>query len=389
VLSAARRVRGILLAHDRIMSWGAPSEANSRLAAGISSQRREIEEAWLARIQKDVVKTPGVELTTLRNAMPDYLKALVTLLASPQDATLDLTGRQAWADVAREHGITRVRIGFDISQLVHEFIVLRQVIRELAVEPGPHRGEQEAALADLLDAAVVAALEAYVDARDYETRRAQAHNIAFLTHELRNPLSNATMAAGELKNHVAEKASRAMVVLERALARLTEMIDGVLLTQKFEAGKVEPHLADTTLGDIVEPALESARSVAARKGIAFQVSYDPAQAMRADRHLLSSAIENLADNAVKYTDSGRVQVAIDRKPGATVFHVRDTCHGLSPEELRTIFEPFRRGKTAKGGTGLGLAIARRAVEAHGGTIEAESPGPAGCHFWITLPDRPD
>jgi signal transduction histidine kinase len=373
----------------RSMSRGAPSEANSRLAVGISTHQREIEETWLARIQKDVVKTPGVELTTLRNAMPDYLKALVTLLASSQDATLDLTGRQAWADVAREHGVTRVRIGFDISQLIHEFIVLRQVIRELAVEPGPHRGEQEAALADLLDAAVVAAVQAYVDARDYETRRAQAHTIAFLTHELRNPLSSAMLAASELRNHVAEKVPRAMDVLERALARLTEMIDGVLLTQKLEAGKVEPHPADTTLGDIVEPALEAARGVAARKGIAFQVSYDPAQPIRADRRLLGSAIENLADNAVKYTDAGSVQVAIDRKPGATVLHVRDTCHGLSQEELQTIFEPFRRGRTAKDGTGLGLAIARRAVEAHGGTIEAESPGPAGCHFWITLPDRTD
>jgi signal transduction histidine kinase len=370
------------------MNRGAVSEANSRLAAAISAQRRAIEETWLARIQKDVVKTPGVELTTLRNAMPDYLDALVTLLGSSQDATLDLTGRQAWSDVAREHGVTRVRIGFDISQLIHEFIVLRQVIRELAVEPGPHRGEQEAALADLVDAAIVAAVQAYVDARDYETRRAQAHTIAFLTHELRNPLSSAMLAASELRNHVAE-APRAMGVLERGLARLTEMIDGVLLTEKLEAGKVEPQLAETTLGDIIEPALEAARGVAARKGIAFQVSYDPSQPIRADRRLLGSAIENLADNAVKYTDSGGVQIAVERKPSATVIHVRDTCHGLSPEELRTIFEPFRRGSTSKDGTGLGLAIARRAVEAHRGTIEAESAGPGGCHFWIILPDRTD
>jgi signal transduction histidine kinase len=62
--------------------------------------------------------------------------------------------------------------------------------------------------------------------------------------------------------------------------------------------------------------------------------------------------------------------------------------GISKEELQTVFEPFRRGTTDKAGTGLGLAIARRAVEAQGGSIGAESPGPHGCHFWIALPRHP-
>jgi len=78
-------------------------------------------------------------------------------------------------------------------------------------------------------------------------------------------------------------------------------------------------------------------------------------------------------------------VAEDRD-GFTV-HVRDTCDGISKEEIRTIFEPFNRGTTGKSGTGLGLAIARRAVEAQGGTIQVESGEPSGCHFWITLPKQ--
>jgi two-component system sensor histidine kinase ChiS len=70
-----------------------------------------------------------------------------------------------------------------------------------------------------------------------------------------------------------------------------------------------------------------------------------------------------------------------------LIHVRDTCHGLSSEELSTIFEPFRRGRTRKAGTGLGLSITRRAVEVQGGSVHAESPEPLGCHFWIELPQR--
>jgi signal transduction histidine kinase len=78
-------------------------------------------------------------------------------------------------------------------------------------------------------------------------------------------------------------------------------------------------------------------------------------------------------------------VAVSDNQGDLVVDVRDTCQGLSPEELKTIFEPFRRGRTHQAGTGLGLAIARRAVEAQGGNITAESSGTSGCHFQIRLP----
>ena len=93
----------------------------------------------------------------------------------------------------------------------------------------------------------------------------------------------------------------------------------------------------------------------------------------------------LADNAAKFTDRGRVEVMVEDDGDELIVHFRDTCQGLSPEELRTIFEPFERGATRKAGTGLGLAIARRAVEAQGGSIGAESPGQAGCHFWLRIP----
>ena len=73
------------------------------------------------------------------------------------------------------------------------------------------------------------------------------------------------------------------------------------------------------------------------------------------------------------------------RPDELVVDVRDTCPGISPEELRTIFEPFKRGRNAKGGTGLGLAIARRAAEAQGGSISAQSSSHAGCQFSIRLP----
>jgi hypothetical protein len=149
---------------------------NSALALRrvIDQNRSEVERRWLARVQQDIARTPGVELTQLRDGLSYYLAALVQLLCSGQRAAQLSTGvgaTSAWATVAREHGITRVRIGFDIAQLVHEFIVLRQVIREVAAEHGLIADGADALLSDILDAGISVAVQAYVDARDFDARR--------------------------------------------------------------------------------------------------------------------------------------------------------------------------------------------------------------------------
>jgi signal transduction histidine kinase len=356
-----------------------------RLGQTIAQHRREIERRWLQQVQADVARKPGVALTQLRDGMPDYLLALVDLFQRSDGQTVDLRAQEAWARVAREHGITRVRLGFDIGQLVHEFVVLRHVIRDVAGERGTRMDSAEALLADVLDAAINAAVQAYVEARDYEARRQQAESVAFLTHELRNPLSTAMLAAGRLSSRIPPDLGRTMAILERRHLRLGELIDGVLLTEKLEAGKMETHPRTVGLGELLEGALEAARSVAEQKGLVVRVRYDADREVLLDPVLTRSAIQNIIDNAVKYTDAGEVEVTADVRAGRLVVHVRDTCPGLSPEELRTIFEPFRRGATHKPGTGLGLAIARRAVEVQGGMVAAESPGPTGCHFSVTLP----
>src|SRR5438046_2810665 len=83
--------------------------------------------------------------------------------------------RRVWLKVAREHGVTRVRLGFDIGQLVREFVILRHVIRDVSVARGCGP-EVEAVLADVLDAAIGEAVAAYVEARDLEAQRKQAEH---------------------------------------------------------------------------------------------------------------------------------------------------------------------------------------------------------------------
>src|SRR6266496_2924396 len=357
-----------------------------RLGRLIEAAAPEIERRWLEQVQRDVAEAQGVELTQLRDGIPDYLSAMVRLLKAGDLGLLAGHAGSAWADVAREHGITRVRIGFDISQLIHEFVVLRRVIAEVAGRD-PDLANAKALIGEIVEAAIAVAVKAYVDARDIDARRTQAESIAFLTHELRNPLTTAVLTASRLRSQARPEDARLVETLLRNLGRLNELIDGVLLTQKLDAGQMVVTPSDVELGPLLDSALEAARKVAETKRLAFHVSYDPGLTARLDPELTRSAIANLVDNAVTYTDAGEVDVEVLDRRDEILVNVRDTCPGLSAEELRTIFDPFKRGRSAQRGTGLGLAIARRAVEAQGGSIHGESPGTTGCRFSITLPKR--
>jgi signal transduction histidine kinase len=370
----------------------APTAADDRqarvlLAGAIERRLADIESRWLDRVQEELVKSgKGVGPTELKNAIGDYLRALVNTIRG--QSSIGAGGTAAWADVAREHAITRVQLGFDITELVQEFILLRRVMVGVTREEGLiPEGDQGDRLTDLIDAAIAQAVKSYTESRDAAARRAEAEHVGFITHELRNPLSTAIMAASRLRRRreIADLEGRTLDMLERGLDRVRRLIDQVLLTERFEAEEMECRPVDIDLGRIVGEATRAAELVAAEKGVALNARYDPDVVVHVDPGLASSALQNVVDNAVKFTDQGRVELYAETLPTHVRIYVRDNCDGLSPEELATIFEPFKRAHSGKAGTGLGLAIARRAIEAQGGEIGAESEAERGCCFWLTMP----
>jgi signal transduction histidine kinase len=358
------------------------------LAGAFGRRREEIIRRWLERVTSDT-GVSGVPLTELRDALPSYLAAICAeLVRREEPITLEQSGAAAWRAITTEHAITRVRMGFDVSQLVHEFIIFRRVLQEIAEEEAISTGTCGAIVAEIVEAAIAVAVHAYVDARDYAARRAQAEHVGFITHELRNPLSTAKLASARLRRAASPDQGPILEALERAHRRLEELVDSVLASQRLEAGGTPPRPERVVLAELLAEILATGRREAEAMGIRFEVRMDPALALEADPTLTRSAVQNLVENAVKYTDEGWVEVEAEDRGEEIVVHVRDTCHGLSPEELGTIFEPFWRGHSRKPGTGLGLAIARRAIELQGGRLQAESPGQRGCHFWLTLPRKP-
>ncbi len=352
------------------------------LADLIDACRDDIVARWLKRVETELGKSVGT--AQLQNAMPDYLAGLSAALRGT--GGLPQRGAAAWVDVAREHALTRVRLGFDIDELVREFILLRQVLAEVSRERQANLDIPQAErVADLIEAAISVSVRSYVEARDYAARQREARRISFVTHELRNPLSAAKLAASRLRRSAARYDEHSFDVLERNLGRLESLIDGVLNVERFQADKVQPHPEEVELCELLDRPLATAKMAAEVKGLTVTAEYDPHVLVRADPELAMSAISNVLDNAVKYTDAGEVRVGAEPSADRVTVHVWDNCPGLSEEELGVIFEPFERGQSKKPGSGLGLAIARRALEAQGGSIDAESKGERGCHFWLALP----
>jgi signal transduction histidine kinase len=358
------------------------SEQSKRLALAraISQRRNEIIGRWLELVQQEL-RDRRIDAADLEDGLAGYLQGIASALEEPV-TSVQQNGGALWIRVAQEHAATRVSLGFDISQLVQEFNILRGVLFDVARDEGLFSGEQAETIAEFISAAVRAAVQSYVDARDHEARRAEAEHVAFITHELRNPLTTALVAATELTGPESE--SRRREILVRSLHRIGELISNVLLTERYQAGDIKPQLVDTTLGQILSEVVATAQVKAREKGLSCVVSFDPNVQLRADPKLIGSAIFNLVDNAVKFTDRGQIEIAAESQLSAVVIHVRDSGPGISKGDLRTIFEPFHRGTTKVPGTGVGLAIARRAIEAQGGTLQVESTLGAGAHFWITL-----
>jgi signal transduction histidine kinase len=355
------------------MSPTQSQSAASRLGTLVDAHRNDIERRWLAGVG------PGAgaaDLPRLRAGLADYLSGLAVVLS--ESRLIRRQGaREIWLEVARARGVTRARRGLDsacggndAAQLVHELTVLGRVIREIAAERGvPMHGPEAAqadVLAEVLDAAIGAAVRAYVDARDREARRVQARDVSYLTHELRDPLGTAMLTASQLRARRAAANDASLDRLDRCHERLANLIERVLRTQTFEAEKPTCRPAQTTLGQILDGALDRARAAAADKGLALSVSFDPRVEVRVDPLLTRVAVQRLVEGAVADTDTGWIEVVIEERSDAIVLDLRDTG--------------VERGRAD-------LTIAKRAVEAQGGSIATEPTGALARHLRLLLPKR--
>ena len=227
-----------------------------------------------------------------------------------------------------------------------------------------------------------------------EANRTKDEFLATLSHELRTPLTAMLGWTRMLRLKELDKvtAEHALETVERNAKAQAQLIEDLLDVSRIITGNLRLDVRPLELLPVIEAAMDSAQPAANAKSIKLEASLDPrAGPVSGDAARLQQVVWNLISNAVKFTPKGgHVLLRLGRTPSHVEINVSDTGQGISKDFLPFVFDRFRQadGSTTRmhGGLGLGLAIVRHLVELHGGTVEAESPGPGqGATFKVRLP----
>jgi signal transduction histidine kinase len=221
--------------------------------------------------------------------------------------------------------------------------------------------------------------------------RAKDEFLAMLGHELRNPLAPILTALQLMNLRGVTGADRERLVIERQVKHVVGLVDDLLDVSRITRGKVQLRQERLQLADAVAKAIEIASPAIEERRHTLQVDVPTGLEIDGDAARLAQVFANLFNNAAKYTQpQGMIRVSARREPTGIVVRVSDNGNGIASEILPSIFDLFVQERQplerAQGGLGIGLAIVRSLVQAHGGTVQAESAGKGkGSTFTVTLP----
>jgi two-component system phosphate regulon sensor histidine kinase PhoR len=217
--------------------------------------------------------------------------------------------------------------------------------------------------------------------------------VANVSHELKTPLTVVGGFAETLTDEELPPAQRRQfaAAIHTNARRMQRIVDDLLDLSRIESGGWRPEPAQIDVRAAAIEALGAARDAAAAKGLQVDIAPAPdAATVHADPTALHQVLSNLVENAVRHTSAGHVVVSTRRAADGVWLEVRDTGTGIAPAHLPRVFERFYRPDPGRartdGGTGLGLAVVKHLVEAHGGSVRAESTVGRGTTMSVYFPD---
>ena len=235
-------------------------------------------------------------------------------------------------------------------------------------------------------------------AKEAAEKTAQSKNefLANISHEIRTPM-NAIIGFTNLslQNELSPKIRNYLNTIARSSRNLLHLINDILDFSKIEADRLEMESVDFKLDELIKTTSEIVSLRAQEKKIRFLVSVNPGvpNDLTGDPYRLSQILLNLANNAIKFTNSGFVMISIEPielnvDNCLLMFSIKDTGIGMTAEHIAKLFKPFSQADSSMtrrfGGTGLGLAISKHLVELMGGKIQVESRMGKGSTFYFTI-----
>jgi two-component system phosphate regulon sensor histidine kinase PhoR len=216
--------------------------------------------------------------------------------------------------------------------------------------------------------------------------------VANMSHELRTPLTAIKGFVETLEEEEEIKNTQYLEIIKRHTDRLMNIVNDLLVLSELEQTGSALVIENVNLVSLAENILKVFEQGAKEKGIQLKLlAGEGLDTIQADPFKLEQMFINLLDNAIKYTEKGKVSISLRQEDSKSIIEIQDTGIGIPGSHLPRIFERFYvvdKSRSKKlGGTGLGLSIVKHIVLLHGGTIDVESSLGMGTKFIITLPSR--
>ncbi len=239
----------------------------------------------------------------------------------------------------------------------------------------------------------IGGVELFRDITEYKKLAREHKNLlSMFAHDMKNPILT---SGGFLSRLLSGKAGTLtpnqqdyLAIIRNELSKLEGLIVNFLEFSRFESKEYKPLFGPFDMGSAIREHIESAGIEAQKKNVKihFECPEDSSPVIQADTAMITRAITNLLDNAIKYTDSGgSITISLSDRGKDVLLQIVDTGMGIPEDQLPYIFDAFYRAERGSAGSGLGLSITKKIVEAHDGRIWVESSSGKGSTFSLTLP----
>jgi len=327
---------------------------------------------------------PLVSTSELEYGVPLFLTQLAETLR--YETTETPFSPTAIAMSAVQHGAELRALGFNISQVVHDYGDICQAVTEVAVETrNAITTEEFHVLNRCLDTAIAGAVTEHARITAESRSTGEIERSGQLAHEIRDLLNTALLAFHTLKRGTVAINGSTGTVLGRSLMNLRDLVDSTLSDIRMSANIARQERVPINL--FLDEIGLAASLHAEFRELRFAINQiDARMFVNADPQLLASAVMNLLNNAFKFTPAGgHVALRALRDGNRVLIEVEDECGGI-PETKTDPFQAFTdRRKYDRSGLGLGLSIARKAVRSCGGDINFRNLPGTGCIFVIEMP----